>query len=163
MMHVKRSSVSSMRATSQQGQSTVEFAFMFPLFLGVLIGLASFSLMFYSFVTAEMSVREATSAAVHDPKQTVDAIRVIACNASIDLWQNQLTVLVEPPDTTPVSCSNPNIGTGTTSLWVSGGTVSVSAFYTIPLPRLTIPLNNNGSAVLLAPIQIKAVSIMTIE
>ncbi len=148
----------------QQGQSTVEMAFMLPIFLGVLFGLAAFSVLFFSYVTIQLAVREATSAAVHDTHKTVDQIRTIACNGGINLWQSQMTVQVEPGviDGTPVSCSNPNMG-GSNAGWVSGHAVQVNAFYLVPLPTIKIPLNNNGSAVLLAPINIKAVSIMTIE
>ncbi len=149
----------------EQGQSTVEFAMMLPMFLAVLIGLTSISLLFYSYVTAQLAVREATSSIVHDTHQTVYAIRARACNASFSLDPSQLSVQVGPPDAVPtfVSCSSLDPSEGTTEMWVSGVTVHVIIIYNVPLPRVTLPLNNNGTAVLFGPIPIKATSVMTIE
>jgi hypothetical protein len=133
-----------------------------PMFGSALIGLVSISILFFSYVTAQLAVREATSAAIHDRTLTIDQVRSVACNSGFQLWPSLFLVQVEPPDTSGVSCSNPNIGTGAQT-WPSGAIVSVSSFYTVPLPTIKIPLNNSGSAVLMAPIRIKAVSVMTFE
>ncbi len=132
----------------RRGQSLVEFAFVVPVFLGVLIGLAVTSILFYSYVTLHLAVREGASAIVHDPRnQTVTAIQNLVRSKSFSLDQNQLSVLVEPSDKT---------------LWVSGVQVSVSASYNVPLPEVTIPLIGSG-AITFGSIPIRAQSVMTIE
>jgi Flp pilus assembly protein TadG len=140
----KRSAVS----CSQSGQALVEFTLMFPIFLAVLIGLVGFSLLFYSYATLQLAVREGTSAIVHDPRnQTTTSIQNLVRSRSFALDPSQLSILVEPTDS---------------SQWISGVQVSVSAVYYVPLPTVSVPMG--GRAVfLLGPIPIKAVSIMTIE
>ncbi len=133
----------------EKGQSTVEFAFVFPVFLGVLIGLASFALLFYSYLTMQLAVRQGASALVHDPThETVADIQNIVISNSFSLNASSLNVVVAPSDT---------------SQWVSGAPVSVSASYTVPIPTVSIPMIGSGRVVLLGPIPISAVSVMTIE
>jgi len=127
----------------------VEFAFVFPIFLGVLIGLMAFAILFFSYVTLHLAVREGTSAIVHDPRhQTVDSIKTIVRSSSFSLNQDpsQLQILVDPA----------------ADQWVSGAQVSVSAAYFVPLPSVNIPILGN-SAIRFGTIQIQAQSVMTIE
>jgi Flp pilus assembly protein TadG len=131
----------------ERGQALVEFAFVFPIFLGVLIGLMSFAILFYSYVTIQLAVREGTSAIVHDPKhQTVANIQSLVSSQSFSLNTSQLTVLVSPP----------------AAQWVSGAQVSVSAAYYVPLPTVNVPVLGNGT-IRFGTIQISAQSVMTIE
>jgi Flp pilus assembly protein TadG len=146
----------------QSGQALVEFTLMFPIFLAVVLGLATFSILFYSYVTMQLAVREAASAAVHNPKQSVDAIRTVACDSSFSLIKSSLLVQVEPPDTTAVSCSNPNTGTSAPATWVPGGSIAVKLSYSVPMPSATISLPG-GALVRFGPIPITAQSRMTIE
>ncbi len=132
----------------KKGQALVEFTLMFPIFLGVLIGLVAFSLMFYSFVTMQLAVREGTSAIVHYPKQNTSAsIETIVRSKSFSLNPSALTILVEPAD--PAN-------------WLSGVSVSVTAVYYVPIPNVNIPLIGGG-AIRFGPVPVKAVSVMTIE
>ncbi len=136
-----------------RGQSLVEFAFVFPIFLGVLIGLMFFAILFFSYVTLQLAVREGTTTIVHDPgNQTVAQIQQVVRNNSFSLDQSQLNVLVEPADHDALG----NLQ------WVSGVQVSVSAAYYVPLPTVNIPLLGN-STIRLGKIQITAQSVMTIE
>ena len=150
--------------SGKKGQSTVEFALMLPFLLVTMVGLAGFSLLFYSYVTAELGVREAASSAIRNPLQTADAVRTTACNAGINLVKSDMYVRVEPPDASnaQISCSSPAIGTGTPSAWVTGAPVAVTIVYTVPIPTISFWLNGN-SIVLLAPVTISAQSKMTIE
>jgi Flp pilus assembly protein TadG len=137
------------RRKKERGQAMVEFAFVFPIFLGVLIGLAAFSILFFSYVTLQLAVREGTSAIVHDPAhQTVSSIQTLVRSQSFSLntASSQLQILVEPPE----------------SQWVSGVQVSVSAAYYVPMPTVNIPVLGNGT-IRLGTIQIRAQSVMTIE
>jgi len=147
------------RPQNEKGQALVEFTLMFPIFIAVFIGLAAVSLIFYSYVTTQLAVREGTNAIISDPGgfttlkdpngQIVAVKKIVRAN-SFALDPNGLSdsnILVEPSD--------PN-------LWVSGVSVSVSATYYVPLPTVNMYLP--GNAVLrLGPIPIKAVSVMTIE
>lgn len=154
------------RATqTQRGQSTIEFALIFPLFLAVFIGLVYFSVLFYSYVTLQLAVRQGASALVHDPRTTIYSIRSDVCNAGFSFTRSQMSVKVEPPDTagtSPVSCASLDPNEGAYAGWASGVSVSVSGYYTVPLPNVSIPISGN-SIVILAPIPIQAQSVMTIE
>ncbi|MBM3127062.1 MAG: pilus assembly protein [Chloroflexi bacterium] len=152
----------------ESGQSLIEFAFVFPIFLGVLIGLMLFAILFYSYVTLHLAVREGASAVVHCPSLNCDTPRLnngnkltsiadictLVRQKTFTLWGSTgtgcaavggMTVLVEPP----------------TAQWVTGAQVSVSAAYFVPLPTVTIPVQ--GSAIRFGTIQIQAQSVMTIE
>jgi Flp pilus assembly protein TadG len=148
-----------------RGQAAVEFALIFPLFLAVLVGLAIFSMIFYSYVTLTMAAREGASALVHNPRQTIYNVRLITCNSAFALIRDQVTVKVEPPDnvaTAAVSCASLNTSEGAYGSFASQQTPVVSVFYTIPIPSMTIP-SATGNLVIFSPITIKAVSVMTIE
>lgn len=158
------------RKKTEQGQSLVEFAFVFPIFLGVLIGLLSFAILFFSYVTLHLAVREGASAIVHCPSLNCDTPRLnsgskltsiadvctLVRQKSFSLSGNSgtgcsvqggLTILVEP---------------SSTAQWVTGVQVSVSAVYFVPLPSVNIPMQGN-STLRLGTIQIQAQSVMTIE
>lgn len=150
------------RLRKENGQALVEFTLMFPIFIGIIIALAMFSILFYSYLTMQLAVREATVYAVEHPKDMVDTVRTIACNSSFALNKNDLTIQVEPPDTTAVSCSNPNQGTNAPNTWVSGGTIAVTAVYNVPLPATNIPVPGGGT-LRFGPIPITAKSKLTIE
>lgn len=141
------------------GQSLVEFAFMFPIFLGVLIGLMAFSILFYSYVTLNLAVREGAGVIVRcpslncdtprlnngNPIRTIEDIRTYIREKSFSLNIGQMNILIEPSQ----------------SQWVVGAQVSVSASYNVPLPQVAIPMQN--STLHLGTIQIYAQSVMTIE
>jgi Flp pilus assembly protein TadG len=149
----------------QGGQSTVEFALIFPIFLATFIGLASFSLLFYSYVTLQLAVRQGTSMLVHNPSNSIYSIRREVCNSGFAFAPGQMSVKVEPPDTagtTASSCSSLNTSEGAYAGWQSGISVAVTGFYTIPLPRVAIPINGSD-VVIFGPIPIQAVSIMTFD
>lgn len=143
-----------------QGQSLVEFAFMFPIFLGVLIGLMAFAILFYSYVTLNLAVREGAGVIVRcpslncdtprlnngNPIRTIDDVRTYIREKSFALNIGQLNILIEP---------------SSQSQWVVGVQVSVSASYNVPLPQVSIPMQN--STLRLGTIQIYAQSVMTIE
>lgn len=143
----------------ESGQALVEFTIMFPIFLAVLIGLAAISMIFYSYVTTQLAVREGTNAIVHDPAGTtilndpngrIAAVKKIVRANSFSFDPNGLSdsnILVEPSDPT---------------LWQTGVQVSVSAVYYVPLPTVNMYLPGNAN-LRLGPIPVKAVSVMTIE
>lgn len=142
------------------GQSLVEFAFMFPIFLGVLIGLMSFAILFYSYVTLQLAVREGAGVIVRcpslncdtprlnngNPIRTIEDVRTYIREKSFALNIGQLNILIEP---------------SSQSQWVIGAQVSVSASYSVPIPEVAIPMQN--STLRLGRIQIQAQSVMTIE
>jgi Flp pilus assembly protein TadG len=155
-------------AKKQKGQASVEFAFIFPIFLGVFIGLVFFSLLFYSYVTLQLAVRQGSSLLVHNPQDTIYTIRSTVCNSAFAFAPAQLTVYVEPPDTnltcsaTSCMCSTLNATEGAYQGWQSGVSLAVTGYYTVPLPRVSIP-TTSGSVVILGPIQISAKSVVTFD
>ena len=160
------------RAKKQNGQASVEFAFIFPIFLGVFIGLVFFSLLFYSYVTLQLAVRQGASLLVHNPQDTIYTIRTTVCNSGFAFAPAQLTVYVEPPDTNLTcsathgcACSTLNASDTTNGVyqgWQSGVSLAVTGYYTVPLPRVSIP-TTSGSVVILGPIQISAKSVVTFD
>jgi Flp pilus assembly protein TadG len=142
-MSLKRKS-----AAPEQGQAMVEFGLTVPLFLGLLFGLTAFSVIFYSYVTIALAVREGASSIVHNPKQTVSSIQTQVSSKSFALTQGSLSVTVEPTDNTQ---------------WISGAQVSVTAVYTVPLPIVSVPYFSGSSFRIMGPIPLTAVSVMTIE
>jgi len=146
---------------TSSGQSLVEFAFAFPIFLAVLIGLMAFGILFYSYVTLNLAVREGAGVIVRCPSlncdtprlnngnriTSVEDVKTFVKEKSFSLATGQINVLVEPTDR---------------NQWVVGVQVSVSADYSVPLPTVNIPMLGNGT-VRLGTIQIRAQSVMTIE
>jgi Flp pilus assembly protein TadG len=149
----------------QKGQATVEFAFIFPIFIGVFVGLVFFALLFYSYVTLQLAVREGASELVHHPLDTTYAIRRMVCDSGFSLAPAKLSVKVEPPDTAgtaAVLCSGLNTSEGVYAGWQTGVSVSVTGYYTVPLPNVAIP-TVSGSLLILGPMTISAQSIMTFD
>ncbi len=152
------------------GQSTLEFALVFPVFLGAFIGLVFFAMLFYSYVTLQLGVRQGASTLVHHPEYTIYAIRSAVCNSGFAFAPGQMYVKVEPPDLASapaVACSS--LGTTDTPTndpmyngWQTGIAVGVTAYYTVPLPNVSIPIGAT-TVVIFKPIQIQAVSIMTFD
>lgn len=144
---------------NERGQALVEFTLMFPIFLAILIGLAAVSMIFYSYVTTQLAVREGTNAIVHDPGGStilndpsgrIVAVKKIVRANSFSFDPNGLSdsnIVVEPSDPT---------------IWQTGVQVSVSAIYYVPLPTVNMYLPG-GASLRLGPIPVKAVSVMTIE
>ena len=130
-------SYKSRKSERQSGQAAVEFALTFPVLMIVLTALMGFAVLFYSYLTMELAVREGTSSITHNPAQTVADIQTVVRNSMVTLDQSQVSIDVSP--------SQP-------STWVSGVQVSVSALYTV-----NVPLNPVG------PIVFQAQSVMTIE
>jgi hypothetical protein len=126
----------------------VEFALILPFLLVIIIGIMGFTLLFFSYVTMQNAVREGTSAIVHKTQQiTVAEVRQIVISATVTLDRDSMHIDISPNDP---------------SAWNSGVRVSVSGYYTVPLPTITIP-TLNGSIEVIRPFQIHADSIMTIE
>lgn len=115
----------------------VEFAMTLPALLTVLFGMAAFAVLFYSYVTMQLAVREGTNSIVHNTHQTVSQIQDTVRSRMVTLDRNQVNVIVEPSD--------PNT-------WIQGVQVSVSGVFT-----LSLPVDALGT------IQFRAVSVMTIE
>ena len=130
-------SYKSRKSKRQAGQAAVEFALTFPVLMIVLTAVMGFAVLFYSYLTMELAVREGTSSITHNPAQTVDNIQTVVRNAMVTLDPSQVSIDVSP--------SEP-------SAWVSCVQVSVSALYTV-----NVPLNPVG------PIVFQAQSVMTIE
>ena len=148
--------ISSRNRKNEKGQALVEFTLMFPIFLAVLIGLAAVSMIFYSYITTQLAVREGTNAIIRDPAgQTilkdpagqVEAVKKIVRAYAFSFDSSSMNILVEP--------SNP-------AQWLPGVQVSVSATYSVPFPTVNMYLPG-GANLRLGPIPLKAVSIMTIE
>ncbi|MBI5033920.1 MAG: pilus assembly protein [Chloroflexi bacterium] len=144
------------RCKNEKGQALVEFTLMFPIFLAVMIGLAAISMIFYSYVTTQLAVREGTNAIIRDPAgQTilkdplgqVEAVKKIVRKYAFSFDSSSLNILVEPSDP---------------AQWLQGVQVSVSATYYVPLPTVNMYLPG-GANLRLGPVPLKAVSIMTIE
>ena len=125
------------RKPQPQGQTFVEFALTLPVLLLVLFGLAGLAVLFYSFVTMQLAVREGTNSIVHNTHQTVSQIQDEVRSHMVTLDRNDVNVIVEPSD--------PNS-------WIQGVQVSVSGVFTVSLPSDA-----------LGTIQFRAVSVMTIE
>jgi Flp pilus assembly protein TadG len=125
------------REAQPQGQTFVEFALTLPALLLVLFGLAGLAVLFYSYVTMQLAVREGTNSIVHNTHQTVSQIQDTVRSHMVTLDRNDVNVIVEPSD--------PNT-------WIQGVQVSVSGVFTVSLP-------SNA----LGTIQFRAVSVMTIE
>jgi Flp pilus assembly protein TadG len=159
LLHLSRS--------SQTGQSATEFAFMFPVFIAVFVGLTSVSLIFFSYVTMQLAVREGAGTLIRNPQATIYSIRNTICSNAFAFDKSQISVKVEPPDnagTTAVQCSSLNVSEGQYLYWTQGIPVKVTAFYMVPIPTVSMPTMSNGSSsVVLAPFQLVAFSIMTIE
>jgi hypothetical protein len=148
----------------EKGQALVEFSLIFPVFLGIIVGIMAFAMLFYSYVTMQLAVREGARALVGDPKtQTVQTITDLVKLKSFSLNPSALTVVVQPPKCggaygTPCSSCPANSSCD----WFRDLTVSVSATYYVPLPSVTIPVPG-GSDIRFGPIPITAISNMTIE
>lgn len=134
------------RHKNEKGQALVEFTLMFPILLAVLIGLAGVSMLFYSYVTLQLAVREGTNAIVHDP--------VNETTASITTLVRTMTFSFDPNSVNVIVTDKAN--------WISGAPVSVSASYSVPLPTVNMYLPG-GASLRLGPIPISASSKMTIE
>jgi Flp pilus assembly protein TadG len=136
----------------ESGQALVEFTFMLPILLAVLIGVAVFAMLFYSYLTLQLAVREGTNAILDDPdKQTGPLIVTLVRARVFSMDPNQVNVVVVPSWD----------GTGIDP-WARGVRVSVTATYTVPLPRFSIPMFGGG-AVRFGPIPIQAESMMTVN
>ncbi len=146
---------------TDKGQSLIEFAFAFPIFLGLLIGLMAFAVLFYSYVTLNLAVREGAGVIVRCPSLNCDTprlnngdritsilgVQTYVKEKSFSLNIGEINVLVEPSNR---------------AHWVIGAQVSVSATYNVPLPTVSIPILGN-TAIRLGTLQIYAQSVMTIE
>lgn len=157
-------SINSNQLKLQSGQSATEFAFMLPVFLMVFVGLASVSLLLFSYVTAQLAVREGASALVRDPTQSIYQIRTIVCNNAFAFDKSQISTIVNPSpkNATLVQCTNLDSTEGAYP-YTLGTQVGVSIFYNVPLPTVSLPVASGGTnQVLFRPIQIYALSLMTV-
>jgi Flp pilus assembly protein TadG len=143
----------------------VEFALIVPLFIGTLVGLFFVALMMYSYVTLQLAVSQGANTLIHNPGDTLYTIHSTVCNSAFAFAPGRLSVQVEPPDTSSVTCPpNPSApGEGSAyGGWQSGISVSVTGIYTVALPSLSIP-TTSGSIIIFGPVQLSAVSIMTFD
>ena len=129
----------------------VEFAITIPLILITLIAVVGFAWILYSYVCVNSAVREGAHLIISDcyyyKGHRVDVENMVKNSAGM-LNADQVIVTFEP--------SNPEN-------WCKSESVTVSATYTVLLPRITIPyIITEGSATLLGPIQLKAESKMRI-
>lgn len=131
---------------AESGQSMVEFALISPFLLVLIVGLMSFSLLFYSYVTIQNGVREGTGAIVHSPKKlTEDQVKSIVRGYSVVYDSSALEITMTPK-----------------ASWCTKCPVQVTAFYTVPLPTLGIP-TLSGRIEVVRPFRIQATSMMTVE
>ena len=119
------------------GQSMVEFALILPVLLMVIFAVGGFAILFYSYLTLNLAVREGASSLVHNPKQTVSDVQATVLSTMATLDPSQVTIDVQPSDPTE---------------WLSGVTVAVTGRYTVGTPLAAY-----------GPIQFQAQSVMTIE
>jgi hypothetical protein len=103
----------------------------------VMFAVGGFAVLFYSYVTLNLAVREGASSLVHNPKQTVSAVQATVRSTMATLDPTQLTIDVQPSDPT---------------VWLSGVTIAVTGIYTVGTP-----ISAYG------PIHFQAQSVMTIE
>ena len=149
-------SIFTLRHRNEKGQALVEFTLMFPIFLAVFIGLMGVSLIFYSYITLQLAVREGTNAIVHDPQgQTIQSITNLVKAKTFSFNPNAITVVIYPDDTT-VADTAPQPG------WTVDRPISIQATYTVPFPTVNMALPG-GATLRLGPIPISATSKMTIE
>ncbi len=93
------------RAQFQKGSVLVEFAFILPVFLVLLLGVASFSIALYNKTVLTMATREgARAGAIYIPDQTDNDIINSATAAASQVCQNNLISFGEnmTPTITPV-------------------------------------------------------------
>jgi Flp pilus assembly protein TadG len=129
------------------GQTMVEFALILPFLLILIIGIMGFTLLFFSYVTMQNAVREGTTHIVHNTRNTTIAqVKQLVISYTVALDRSAMRVDVSPSE----------------SAWVSGARVSVSAYYTVPLPTISIP-TLSGRIDVISPFQVHADSVMTIE
>jgi hypothetical protein len=135
------------------GQALVEFAFVFPILIGVLIGVIYVSIIFFSYLTVQLAVREGASAIVHNP--TYWSQTSLSCDIdcyirsrcfTLETDASRFLITVTPPK----------------DQWAMNIPVYVQAVYYIPLPQITIPFPGGGQ-LRLGEIPIKASSQMTID
>ncbi len=134
------------------GQSTVEFAFMLPILLAVLLGLTFFAMLFYSYLTLQLAVREGTNAITANPDIQTDIVSLVR-SKTFSMNPTQVQVSVSP---------SWNPGDPSPSPWTKDVRVSVTATYTVGLPQISLPMFS-GQTIRFAPIQIQAKSIMTVN
>ena len=120
-----------------KGQAFVEFALTLPILLMVMFAVGGFAILFYSYLTLNLAVREGASSLVHNPKQTVSAVQSTVLSTMATLDPTQIRIDVQPPDP---------------SVWLSGVSIAVTAYYTVSTPLAAY-----------GPISFQAQSIMTIE
>jgi Flp pilus assembly protein TadG len=117
------------RLRGEDGQALVEFAFILPLFMLVVIGTIQFGFVLHNYVTLTDAVRAgARQAAVSrgTPDPVASATSRVRKSA-VGLKQSKLAVTVTPHD--------PLTGTAT---WVQGGDVTVEAKYPFNISVLGI-------------------------
>jgi hypothetical protein len=135
------------------GQALVEFAFVFPILIAVLIGVIYVSIVFYSFLTVQLAVREGASAIVHNP--TYWAQEGLGCDINCYI-RSRCFALVTDPSKFLITITPPK------NQWAMNIPVYVQAIYYIPLPNITIPFPGGGKFQF-GEIPIKASSQMTID
>lgn len=158
MKPVKMKMIAANHTRRKLGQATVEFAFLIPVLLAVIFGIAFFSMMFYSYLTLQLAVREGTNAIADNPDtETGPMIRSLVQSKTFTTDPNQVQVDVvpwwDPNDPNPQYHTDP---------WTQGVRVSATATYTVPLPVLSIPIFGGGN-IGFAPIQMQAKSVMTVN
>ena len=112
------------RLRDRRGQSLVEFAVVFPVFILLLAGMVDFGLGLYANVTIINAAREGARLGVVQQPVNTTAIedRVKAMSTGLDLTQLTVTSTCQRPSgSTFVACTSP--------LWAAGDSVRVKVDY----------------------------------
>lgn len=129
-----------------EGQALLEFALSVPLILLVLIGIAGFAMLFYSWLTIyHASNRGASYAVLHNTASEADIEEEVRLQMySLYTGEDNTTIAIQKFTD---SNSNPY-------------SITVAIDYTVPLPQFNVPLIlTNDSVKLFGPFDINAESI----
>ena len=131
----------------RRGQSLVEFAVVFPVFILLLAGMVDFGLGLYANVTIINAAREGARLGVTLQPMDTNAIQVRVEAMATGLDVSQLTVsstCLRPSGGSFVACSSP--------LWASGDSVRVQVDYTY---RMIWPLTFGTQLPLSSTVQMR--------
>lgn len=137
---------------NEQGQQMVEFALTFTIFCLLLMALALFGTVFFSYASIVQAAREGSRHLMAHPLlpadpdtfETADQEAIWVVTNSIPLldWRNHMTINIMPEP----------------QYRVPGGYVAVEIHYTMELLDLNIPVIGGESVHLLGPIHLRTMS-----
>ncbi len=159
-MHHNRYHSITRRSKPVEGQATVEFALTIPIFLLLLIGFFGVSAILFSYVTAASAAREGARYVIANPGADDWTIQTQVCATSgSGLGGNLATCMAK-------------IGTGdliiktepvTPTMRLQGRPIDVVVTYRVPIPTISVTLNNKTKFTFLAPITVTATSTMRVD